>query len=61
MSAGYVHCPCCGYDTVASDDNVPELCSDCEEHGCEPDGSCPECSSEDNEDPDDHNFGESAW
>lgn len=43
MSSGYVLCPCCGYETVASDDTVPELCGDCEEAGCEADGSDPHC------------------
>lgn len=34
MASGYVLCPCCGYETVASDDTVPELCFACEESGC---------------------------
>jgi hypothetical protein len=41
--SGYTHCPCCGYDTVSSDMDEPELCSDCEEAGCDPDGSDPQC------------------
>lgn len=52
MSSGYVLCPCCGYDTVADDDQVPELCSDCEEHGCELDGSEPLCGLDEDEDTD---------
>ncbi len=43
MACGYIHCPCCGYDTVATDDTVPELCSECETGGCELDGSDPQC------------------
>ena len=39
--SGYVLCPCCGYDTVASDDRIPELCLECEDAGCsESEPSC---------------------
>jgi hypothetical protein len=34
MASGYTLCPCCGFDTVSSDETEPELCSDCEEAGC---------------------------
>lgn len=46
MASGYVLCPCCGYDTVADDDTVPELCSDCEEAGCDDSGEQPCCCEE---------------
>jgi hypothetical protein len=40
--SGYTHCACrdC-METVMSDDMAhPDLCSDCEEAGCEPDSEC---------------------
>jgi short subunit dehydrogenase-like uncharacterized protein len=43
VTSGYVLCPCCGYDTIASDDTIPELCSECEEGGCDADGCDPQC------------------
>lgn len=46
MASGYVLCPCCGFETVATDDTIPELCSDCEEHGCGSDGSDPCCGAD---------------
>lgn len=38
MSSGYTHCACrdCFDTVVSSDDTKPELCSLCEEAGCEP-------------------------
>ena len=42
-TSGYTVCPCCGFDTISNDMNDPELCSDCEEAGCEKDGSDPHC------------------
>ncbi len=44
--SGYTLCPCCGYDTVSNDEDEPELCSDCEEASCSPDGSEPRCEPE---------------
>ncbi len=48
-AAGYTQCPCCGYDTISSDSSKPELCSDCEEAGCEADGSEALCDCGDEE------------
>lgn len=45
-AAGYTSCPCCGYDTISSDATAPEMCSDCEEAGCEADGSEPACTAD---------------
>lgn len=47
-SAGYTHCACrdCFDETVSSDETKPELCSLCEEAGCDADGKsecCVEC------------------
>jgi hypothetical protein len=35
--SGYTSCPCCGYDTISDDVTEPEMCSECEEAGCEED------------------------
>ena len=55
MSSGYVLCPCCGYDTVASDDSIPELCSECEAAGCDPNGDDSQCDLDYCNDPE-HDF-----
>lgn len=41
--SGYTSCPCCGYDTVSSDMDAPELCSDCIEAGCDPEDGDKRC------------------
>jgi hypothetical protein len=45
--AGYTHCACrdCFDETVSSDETKPELCSLCEEAGCDADGES-ECERE---------------
>lgn len=43
MGSEYLDCPCCGMPTVVNDMDVPELCSECDDHGCECDGSDPVC------------------
>jgi hypothetical protein len=41
-STGYVHCACCGLDTMGAAGVA--LCSYCEDAGCEPScGDCPAC------------------
>lgn len=37
MASGYTSCKCsdCFDVTVSDDDTVPELCSDCEDAGCD--------------------------
>lgn len=41
MASGYTHCACrdCFDITVSSDTTRPELCHDCAEHDCDPDGA----------------------
>ena len=48
MSSGYVQCACrdCFDVTIASDDSKPELCSDCEDAGCDCEGAS-ECERSD--------------
>lgn len=38
MPSGYTDCACrdCFEIVVSDDTDTPDLCSDCEEHGCEP-------------------------
>lgn len=40
MASGYTHCACrdCFDETISSDTRRPELCSLCEEAGCDADG-----------------------
>jgi hypothetical protein len=40
--SGYTHCACrdCMNEVVSDDMAHPDLCSDCEEAGCEPDSEC---------------------
>lgn len=40
--SGYTHCACstCFEIAVSSDMSKPELCSACEESGCDGDGEC---------------------
>jgi hypothetical protein len=40
---GYALCACCGYDCVSSNTREPTLCLECEEAGCDLDGSDPQC------------------
>lgn len=42
MTSGYTHCACrdCFEVTVSSDTDEPELCSACEDAGCEADSEC---------------------
>ena len=51
MSSGYTSCACptCMEITVSSDMSKPELCSDCEQAGCDGDGEC-RCAPEDHDD-----------
>lgn len=44
--SGNTSCPCCGYDTVSDDMAQPELCSDCLDAECDPDGGDPRCERE---------------
>lgn len=38
--SGYTHCACrdCFEIAISDDENVPELCSECEEAGCDSTG-----------------------
>lgn len=48
MGSGYVNCACrdCFDVAIGSDADVPELCNDCEDAGCDPDGES-ECERSD--------------
>lgn len=42
MNSGYTGCACgtCFNETVSNDVHDPDICSECEEAGCEKDGEC---------------------
>ena len=55
MGSGYVDCACCGMPTICDcieADRGIEMCSDCEEHECDPNEPC-NIPDEDEEDDDD--------
>lgn len=56
----YVYCACCGDDCVGRR-GVPSLCELCTEAGCECGGDACERTDCDEQDYDDHNFGNAAW
>ncbi len=52
-STGYVHCACCGLDTIGVDGVA--MCGYCEEAGCEPQcEGCPGCRGRSCQCPDEH-------